>query len=212
VVVDEALETLAQALARVALRRRGRDGATPSRSKASVRLLEDLGAFERDHLGDEWRDQPALARAGGAERENLLAAVRGQDTSQPVVYDVDGNPFDDWRDVDEDAWVVAGVLRRKVRTFADCPTRVLVCDACGPGPHAHRGRERVDARVDDPLVTGTHLWTCTACRRTRTGPTPETATATDNRDRPDPTVQERAHEADAIGTEMAAHIQARRQD
>jgi len=213
VFVDEALASVAQAVARTAFRRRGRDGATPSRSKQSVRLLDDLGAFECKHLqGGDWSDHPAVAAAGTAEAEALVAAVGEQATTQPVRYDADGDPVDDWTDVDDAAWVVAGVLRRRVRTFEDCSTQVLDCRACGPGVHAHRGRERVDARIDDPLVTGTHLWTCTACRRTRAGPTPEFETANRDREWPDTTEQERADEADAIGTEMAAYIQEHRQD
>jgi hypothetical protein len=144
VVVDEDLDTLAQAFARTALRRRGHDGTTPSRSKASVRLLDDLGPFELDHLPDaDWRDIYALAKPGTSDAQALLDAVREQDTAHPVVYDADGNPLDDVANVD-DGWLVAGVLRHKFRTFENCPTRVLECRECGPGPHAHRGRERAD--------------------------------------------------------------------
>lgn len=212
VVVDETLDTLAQALARTAFRRRGLEGTTPSRSKASVRLLDDLGAFELAHLaGPDWRDIDALAKPGTSDAQALLDAVREQDTNHPVVYDADGNPLEDVADVD-DGWLVAGVLRHKVRMFENCPTRVLECRECGTAPHAHRGSERADARIDDPLVTGAHLWTCKACRRTRTGPKPEPETASYDREWPDTTEQERAHEEDAIGTEMAEYIQTHRRD
>lgn len=212
VVVDEALETLAQAFARTALRRRGRDGTTPSRSKASVRLLDDLGAFELDHLtGADWRDVDALARPGSSDAQILLDAVRKQDTDHPVVYDVDGNPLDDIADAD-DGWLVAGVLRHKARTFEDCPTRVLECRECGPDPHAHRGRERTNPCVDDPLLTGSHLWTCKACRRTRTGPNPEFEASNRDREWPETTEQERIHEDEAIGAEMAAYIEKHRRN
>jgi len=212
VVVDETLDTLAQALARTAFRRRGLEGTTPSRSMASVRLLDDLGAFELNHLaGPDWRDIDALAKPGTSDAQALLDAVHEQDTAQPVVYDGDGNPLDDVPDVD-DGWLVAGVLRYKVRTFENCPSCVLECRECGPGPHAHRGRERADARIDDPLVTAPDLWTCTDCRRTRTGPNPESETSNHDQEWPDTTEQERAHEDGAIGTEMAEYIATHRRN
>jgi hypothetical protein len=212
VVVDETLEMLAQGPARTAFRRRGRDGPAPVRSKASVRLLDDLGAFELNHLpGADWRDIDALAKPGSSDAQALLDAVREQDTDYPVTYDADGNPLDDVAAV-EDGWLVAGVLRHKVRMFENCPTRVLECCECGPGPHAHRGRERADARIDDPLVTAPDLWTCMDCRRTRTGPNPESETATCDREWPDTTEQERAHEDEAIGTEIAEYIETHRRD
>ncbi|WP_323677675.1 hypothetical protein [Halorubellus sp. PRR65] len=212
VVVDETLDTLAQALARTAFRRRGLEGTTPSRSKASVRLLDDLGAFELSHLaGADWRDIDALAKPGTSDAQALLNAVREQDTAQPVVYDPDGNPLENVADVD-DGWLVAGVLRHKVRTFENRPTRVLECRKCGTTPHAHRGRERVDARIDDPLLTAPDLWTCKACRRTRTGPKPESKTDSCDREWPDTIEQERAHEDDAIGTEMAEYIETHRRN
>ena len=205
--VDEPLETLAQAFARTALRRRGRDGATPSRSKRSVRLLNDLGAFEQKQLvGPDWRDVDALAKTDSADADALIDAVREQDTDQPIFYDADGDPLDDVEDIEDD-WLVAGVLRTKTRTLADCPTRVLECHQCGASPHAQRGRERADARVDDPQVTGPHLWTCKTCRRTRTGPQHESETGSGDREWPDTSAQERADEVDDIGSEMAAYIE-----
>ncbi|MFC6954910.1 hypothetical protein [Halorubellus litoreus] len=210
--VDEPLATLAQAFARTAIRRRDRDGSTPSRSKQSVRLLDDLGTLEQDHLGSpDWREIDALAKADSADANALIDAIREQNTDRPVFYDADGDPLDEVGDVDN-GWLVAGVLRTKTRTLADCPTRVLKCHDCGPGPHAHRGRERADTRVDDPLVTGANLWTCKRCRRTRTGPPAESETGSRDREWPDTTAQERAHEEDAIGTEMVEYIETHRRN
>jgi hypothetical protein len=176
------------------------------------RVAVVVGAFELNHLpGADWRDIDALAKPGSSDAQALLDAVREQDTDYPVTYDADGNPLDDVAAV-EDGWLVAGVLRHKVRMFENCPTRVLECRECGPGPHAHRGRERADARIDDPLVTAPDLWTCMDCRRTRTGPNPESETATCDREWPDTTEQERAHEDEAIGTEIAEYIETHRRD